>query len=215
MILARLKSVQRKPGIVTVALPVTVAAYAVMELMFDISSAVARFLGRDPTLTGRTDTWNALLQLQTNPLLGLGYSSLWIGERLEGILAMLNVSYLNEAHSGYLETYLTLGFVGLFLLAVFLLSSFRALSKHVLISHHFASFAISVWLVTILYNVTESAFGSSLVWNVLLLCVVISRAGGERALKAPSPLQRWTTGRSDLRSRPVAAHVPTTFSHTE
>ena len=53
--------------------------------------------------------------MHTNPIFGTGFESFWLGERpkqLEGIFFFIP----NEAHNGYLETYLTLGLIGVFLL---------------------------------------------------------------------------------------------------
>lgn len=173
IMIVRSKWVKVNPSLVTLGFPVAITTYFLLTLVFDLRGMVAGFLGRDPTLTGRTDTWAALLQLQTNPLLGLGYQSLWTGNRLGAILKSLNASYLNEAHNGYLETYLNLGVVGLFLLIVVLVSCFRNISKQLTVSPHFASFGIAVWFVLIIYNVTETAFGSTHLMGVLLLCAVV------------------------------------------
>ena len=72
-------------------------------------------LGRDATLTGRTDLWKELLAQPLNPLLGPGYQSFWqtpaaaqLGEKFYFIP--------NQAHNGYLEVYIQTGMISLFLL---------------------------------------------------------------------------------------------------
>ena len=45
----------------------------------DLAGAV----GKDPTLTDRTKIWAILLDMHTNPLLGTGYESFWLGPRLQ------------------------------------------------------------------------------------------------------------------------------------
>ena len=58
------------------------------ELAFGISGHLSESLGRGSGLTGRTVLWTALLGLHTNPILGTGFESFWLGERpeqLEGI----------------------------------------------------------------------------------------------------------------------------------
>ena len=84
-------------------------------------------------MSGRTLLWTALLEMDTNPILGTGFESFWLGERpkaLEGIFFFIP----NEAHNGYLETYLTLGSIGLLLLIGLFVATFwkiraRAFSK--------------------------------------------------------------------------------------
>ena len=85
------------------------------ELMFGLSGHMSENLGKGSELSGRTGLWTALLGLHTNPILGTGFESFWLGKRLE---QLEGIFYFvpNEAHNGYLETYLTLGIVGLFLM---------------------------------------------------------------------------------------------------
>jgi O-antigen ligase len=85
VILLRGKWATAHPRAATAMIPITLAAYIVFELAFDMSDAVAGFLGRDSTLTGRTGIWSTLLGMGTNPLVGVGYQSFWLGERLEAV----------------------------------------------------------------------------------------------------------------------------------
>ena len=54
--------------------------------MFSLQSTVAQAAGRDASFTGRTGIWETVLQEPINPLIGTGYSSFWLGERLDEIL---------------------------------------------------------------------------------------------------------------------------------
>lgn len=162
-----------KPRRVAVAIPVVLVAYAVLEVVFDLSTIVAEFLGRDPTLHGRTGIWDAVLKFQTNPLLGMGYDSFWMGDRLAGVAATLNTGFVNEAHNGYLETYLNLGLVGVILLLLFMISSYRTVCRRYTVSPHFASLGVALWVVMAFYNFTEAAFGGGLLWCALLLLVLV------------------------------------------
>ena len=94
------------------------------EMMFGVSSHMSENLGRGSELSGRTELWTTLLGLHTNPILGTGFESFWLGKRLEeleGIFYFIP----NEAHNGYLETYLTLGGIGVFLLIGLFIATFR------------------------------------------------------------------------------------------
>ena len=157
---------------VTVALPVALAGYVVLETTFDVSSMVAQLLGRDPTLTGRTGIWNVLLAMQTNPFIGVGYQSFWLGDRLAAVWTSLSTGFLNEAHNGYLEVYLNLGLVGLALLCLFMIASYRTVCRQINASSRLASFSLALWVVTVFYNGTEAALGASLLWYMLLLCAL-------------------------------------------
>jgi O-antigen ligase len=129
-------------------------------------------MGRDPTFHGRTGIWSAVLSVNTNPVIGVGYQSFWLGDRLNAVWSRLNVSSLNEAHNGYLETYLNLGLIGLALITLVMVSSYRLLTSKLLTSPQLASLGLALWLVVSVYNVTEAALGPSFLWAVFLLCIV-------------------------------------------
>jgi exopolysaccharide production protein ExoQ len=72
---------------------------AAAELTFGISGRLSEALGRGSTLSGRKELWTVLLGFHTNPILGTGFESFWLGERLkqlEGIFFFIP----NEAHNG-------------------------------------------------------------------------------------------------------------------
>ncbi len=93
------------------------------ESLFGIYEVILELLGRDATLTERTDLWPILLEVEINPILGTGFESFWLGKRLDDLWRTLGW-HANEAHNGYLETYLNLGLIGLFLLLGLLLATY-------------------------------------------------------------------------------------------
>jgi len=157
------------PSRLKVMIPSVLIAGLLMEFIFTASDTVASFVGRDPTLSGRTEIWRILLNADTNPLFGVGYQSFWLGPRLAAVWAAYGMPGLNEAHNGYLETYLNLGLFGLCLLVWLLIATYRMLCRRLTVSLHFASISLAVWTILVVYNVTESAFGHSLPWFTLLL----------------------------------------------
>ena len=96
----------------------------VAEVTFGLSGHMSESLGRGSELSGRTVLWRELLGLHTNPILGTGFESFWLGERLQQLKGLF-FFIPNEAHNGYLETYLTLGLVGVFLLVGLFVATFR------------------------------------------------------------------------------------------
>jgi exopolysaccharide production protein ExoQ len=169
--LLRSRWTMAKPGLVATLIPLLIGAAAVIEFVFDIPSVVAQLLGRDPTLTGRTGIWATLLQMQTNPLLGVGYQSFWMGDRLVEVWTRLNTGFLNEAHNGYLEIFLNLGIVGVFLIIMFMIAGYRTICRQLVSYPHIASLGITLWLCTVIYNFTESAYGASPLWFILVMFV--------------------------------------------
>jgi exopolysaccharide production protein ExoQ len=72
------------------------------------------FLGKDPSLTGRTDLWRYVIDyVYERPLLGWGFSAFWTASnpRPWEISSALGW-YANEAHNGMLQLLLDVGFVG-------------------------------------------------------------------------------------------------------
>jgi O-antigen ligase len=111
-------------------------------------------LGRDSTLTGRTEVWAEVLPAwEQQPLLGYGLGSFWTDARRQ-------LYGIPTAHNGYLDILLELGEVGLALYAVWLLSLARQLNRVLARDYESASFAICVLLMSLLYNISESALNS-------------------------------------------------------
>jgi O-antigen ligase len=98
---------------------------------------ILTLLGRDPTLTGRTELWSwAIHANESRQWLGSGYRTFWINENtkyfFESFLWLKDVDgELSEAaagpshaHSGYVDVYLELGVVGLAVLFAVVASIF-------------------------------------------------------------------------------------------
>jgi O-antigen ligase len=160
------------PHQVKAILPLVLLFSIALEMSFEVSSTIAQWLGRDPTLSGRTEIWRAVLAANTNPFLGTGYESFWLGDRLSTIPASIDMGFLNEAHNGYLETYLHLGLIGLGLTALFLVNSYRTICRRLIASPYFGSLSIALWAILLIYNVTEAALQTHIVWCIFMLFAV-------------------------------------------
>jgi O-antigen ligase len=145
--------------------------------------------GRDPTLTGRTELWDDLLRLDTHPWLGAGFESFFLGERLE-ILWDKYWWHPNESHNGYLETYLTLGRIGLGLLALLTITGYRNAMNVYRSDPGSGALRLALLVITPIYNMTEAAFKvMNPIWILFLLAVTalpnLQRL--EQTHKEPSP----------------------------
>jgi O-antigen ligase len=142
---------------------------AIAELVFGISEHFSEAMGRGSGLSGRTALWTALLKLDTNPLLGTGFESFWLGKRpeeLEGIFYYIP----NQAHNGYLETYLTLGSIGVFLLLGLFVATFRKIRLELFQNFEWGRYRLGFLAAVILYNWTEAAFKTlNPIWFVFYL----------------------------------------------
>jgi exopolysaccharide production protein ExoQ len=148
--------------------------FALSQFAFEVSQAFVQLLGRDLTLTGRTAIWSAVLAEGTNPLIGEGFYSFWLGDRATRLSEKYHY-LLNEAHSGYLEVYLNSGALGLLLLSAVLVSSVKKIKTRVVAGDAYARLALVFLGVAVMYGVTEAVFNRlSLIWFVFLLAIIES-----------------------------------------
>lgn len=77
------------------------------------------WLGKDSTASGRVPLWNILIaQIMDKPFLGYGFHGFWENHRMDVLYEMYQKGYTwagGHAHSGFVETALSLGIVGLIL----------------------------------------------------------------------------------------------------
>jgi exopolysaccharide production protein ExoQ len=160
----------RKPAVVFILAVSTVAISAFV--LFGGGSSVLELLGRNPTLTGRTEVWKVLLPLVQSPIFGSGYESFWLGERLLKIGSQTSYG-INEAHNGYLEIYLNLGWIGLALLALVVVTGFRKVILAVGQEPDIGKVRLAYFVLALIYNFTEAAYKMmSPIWVFFLLAVV-------------------------------------------
>jgi hypothetical protein len=158
---------KRHPRLLKTLIPASFCLYIILAFGFGLNGQFASQVGRDATLTDRTVIWKTVLNEHTNPLVGAGYESFWLGDRLERIWRAAGP--INEAHNGYLDIYINLGAIGVFLLAALLIASYRNICKKFPSALALASFSLAMWTVILFYNVTEAAFRGGLLWLVLLM----------------------------------------------
>jgi exopolysaccharide production protein ExoQ len=143
-----------------------------LNLVVNLPEALAGIVGRDSTLTGRTDIWSALLQQGTDPLFGAGYYSFWMGDRVANLSANFFYS-LNEAHNTYLETYLNSGLIGVALLLAVLLSAGTWIKLEAMKSDPFGAFRLGCFLPMLFYGVTEAFMNRlGIVWFLFILVTI-------------------------------------------
>lgn len=149
-----------------------VLGFVLLDQAFGVRAGLLELLGRDPTLTGRTDIWQLVLRAEINPLFGVGFYSFWLGPRAEVVWSE-GYDKLNQSHNGYLETYLNGGLVGLFLLVVLLVSAYRKIHQRVQAGDEYSQVQFVLLIVATLYNFTEAGFNRmGLTWVITILAVM-------------------------------------------
>ncbi len=89
-------------------------------------------LGKDPTLTGRTEFWEYLwTEADKKFFLGYGYGTYWImgSSVIANFAAFTGGFKVNQAHNGYLEIILQLGRIGITLFATIVIILIRRIFK--------------------------------------------------------------------------------------
>lgn len=148
---------------------VVLAVALALELTLDLRANIIRMLGRDPTLTDRTEVWADVLAYPINPILGAGFESFWLGPRLD-VLWEKWPWQPNQAHNGYIETYINLGAIGVALLAAWILATFAGCRAELFRDFDFARFRLASLFMIVTYNYTEATFrGVAFVWTLFNL----------------------------------------------
>jgi exopolysaccharide production protein ExoQ len=114
-------------------------------------------IGKDPGLTGRTDIWAALAtQIKDHPWLGHGYAVFWLDETGPAFWVRQRTQWLvPTAHNGWLETWLSIGLVGVLMFALTYISAIIAALRG-LLRDKAAYWALISTLVFLLFSISES-----------------------------------------------------------
>ena len=96
----------------------------------DLISRVAYILYNDSTFTGRTIIWNFVqYEIGHRPLLGWGYQSFWLVPGSLSSEAPGWVKFMPNAHNGYYDTTVEMGYVGLVFLYVFIIATHHCIGR--------------------------------------------------------------------------------------
>jgi exopolysaccharide production protein ExoQ len=171
MLAARLPYVRAQPSRLVALAATSGGGYLVLDALFDVKNWALQALGRDPSLTNRTELWHLLFSVDNNPVLGAGFMSFWSGRRMEQIWQDLG-SGVNQAHSGYIEQYLNLGYAGVALMGLLFFNALRSASVQLHTDPSMAILRLCFVFAALLYNYTEASFyGINNMWILTLLAL--------------------------------------------
>jgi exopolysaccharide production protein ExoQ len=121
------------------------------------------FLGKDVTLTGRTEIWSAVIDsIAKRPLLGYGYDAFWLGLDGESYRIILAVSWeLAQAQNGFLDVMLEMGFLALAIVLLIFAFALRDALTCLWRSRDDLQIRAVEWylgivILTLIYNLDES-----------------------------------------------------------
>ena len=176
IIAANLRSFRTRPVRIH-ALCVGILLFGAVAFLSGAEGIVSQVLGRQANLSGRTEIWAAAIPAAPNALIGAGFEDFWISPSAEkfqqGLLGWWHPEGLNEAHNGYIETYLNLGLVGVCLIAMILVLGYRRAVKAFRQDTQMGGLFLAYIIVAAVYSITEAGFRMlDPMWIFLLLAVV-------------------------------------------
>ncbi len=170
-------------------------------------AAILTALGKDPSLTGRTDIWAAVMAyVSERPWTGYGYSAFWEVDSAPADFIRLQTGWpVPSAHNGWLDLLVQIGwpatlFVGLIVAAVTISAVIGLFGR----GRREGAYGLAILAVFIILSLSESVVmrHQSLPWSLFL--VVMTRAW----LVGREPVAKETINRRRVREtlrRPVAA----------
>jgi O-antigen ligase len=162
------------------ALVLTVLLAGSLTVLLGGEAEAVKVMGRDPDLTGRTEVWKMVIPMCPNPIGGAGFETFWCGPRVARFYAMHGgIHMTNEAHNGYIEMYLNLGWIGVGLIALVLVQGYRRAVGAFCRDPALGALLVAFVVMTVAYNIGEAGFRMlSISWFSLLLAIVgASRIG--------------------------------------
>ncbi len=158
------------PAIVLLSAPI---CYVVLSsVKTNLMNQLSYRLYGDSTFTGRTIIWDfASQEIGRSPLVGWGYQSFWLVPDSPSLEAPGWVKMMPNAHNGYYDTMLEMGYVGLALLLVFIIATLHAVGRVADRDPRRARLVLSLALFIILFNFFESLWmrGFEFLWVVFLI----------------------------------------------
>jgi len=114
--------------------------------LLDVSS----LLGRDETLTGRSEIWEVLVPYaMKKPIWGYGFGGFWTDA--------IRDATSSHAHNGYLDIILNMGFFGLLLVAIFFISCCWKSKRVIRQDFYWGAFWICFLIMAVVHNIAESS----------------------------------------------------------
>lgn len=124
-------------------------------IALDTGESLTGLMGRDMTLTGRTELWGQLYQMHTTPWFGTGFESFFLGDRLKELWAKYWWKP-NQAHNGYFEIFLNLGWVGIVLFGYVLINGYKNVVNSLQTNPRLGRIKFAYLASALIYNITEA-----------------------------------------------------------
>ena len=185
-------------AVIAIWLGVVIGGAAVGFLIADPTAALEA-LGKDPSLTGRTDIWDSLMRrVGERPWAGYGYNAFWGKESVPAAFVRAETGWrVPSAHNGWIDLLVQLGWigvigVGVLMFSTALISVFRLGGA----GRREGYWSIGYLLAFLVLSLSESVLVShaNLPW-ALFLTIFARAVSTERSQIRPPVCHRRGTGR--------------------
>ncbi|MDV6330556.1 O-antigen ligase [Asticcacaulis sp. 201] len=150
------------------------AAMVGAALFYIMPDQILKLLGKDPTLTGRTEIWASLMRLSDkHPWLGYGYKAFWTPDSVPAAVVRAETHWeVPSAHNGWLDLLIQLGWTGVTLFgAVLAAGFFCALFRFAKVRDGFFSVLILMLFSFLILSESFILSQNSLIW-ALFVCAL-------------------------------------------
>jgi len=179
----RFRTFVKKRALVHGLVLVTILVPAAVALL-GLSPDTLQSMGRNLTLTERTDIWAMVVKLVPNRWVGAGYESFWLGKRLDAMIAQVTRWWVpNQSHNGYLEIFANLGWVGIACLTVVIVWGYKRIFNAWRRNVPASNLMLAYFVSGAVFNLTEAAFFRMLtpVWMFFLMAVTVPQIAAKQS----------------------------------
>jgi exopolysaccharide production protein ExoQ len=166
------KRMRVSPAIVL--LPIPVFYFLLSSVIGNLINRISWHLYGNYHLSGRVFIWDfAKFEIARKPLLGWGYQSFWlVGPDAPSIVDAPGwIKNMPNAHSGYLDTMVDMGYVGIVSLVIFVLATIHAIGRLAQRDIRRAWLLLSLALYVVITNFIETGWmhGTDILWLMFLI----------------------------------------------
>jgi O-antigen ligase len=156
--------------------------------------------------------WSAMLGAVSNPIIGVGFDSFWTSPNAQifhhslDLLHWYHSEAINEAHNGYIEVFLNLGWIGICLIAGVLVTGYLRACSALRQYQEIGSLSLAFIMSGAIYSITEAGFRTlSPLWFLVLLAIVSASGVSNGILRreGTKPHREATTKKSSFEIEPI------------
>lgn len=216
-IIAALWSMQRGGGAFTiVCVWMSVVLGALLSyLIISEPAVILQALGKDPSLTGRVDIWDALMRrVAERPWTGFGYQAFWGRASVPADWIRFETQWLvPSAHHGWIDLLIQLGWPGGLLVGSVMLLTFVILILRLgKAGSHEGYFSIAYFMIVVLLSLSESVLltNANLPWTLYLATLARCFVPDPQGLRVVAPVR---LDRRRPEAYPSRSRIASPYSH--